>query len=186
MKHKQATFLFILTIFVSLPALGGQGIGDLSVSIQQSGNPVNAEKTTNDRYRIALSRKPFEISYHAKEIGICVSTSPDVFEKAKVNTNTDSDFSSCLFLYKAFGMSPKGGTLFADMGGGNWLNKAHGARKGKGGRNVYQVASFSGKETGDLPLTRITRPMYLAIWEDLNSNRIIDQGELARVELVFK
>ena len=186
MKLTRALYLIALSAFLSYPAIAEEGIGGLNIFITQAGSTAVAKKLTNSRVRVSLSKKTFEFHYSAKQIGMCVSINPDVFEKAKIGTNIQSDYSSCMFMFKAFGMSADGGKLIVDIGGSNWLNKAHGAKKGKDGRNFYRVASFTGKETGKLEITKVTQPMYLAIWEDLDNNQIIDTGELVKVELAFK
>ena len=186
MKLTRMLYLIILSTFLSCPSIAEEGIGGLNIFITQACSTAVAKKLVNSRVRVSLSKKPFEFHYSAKQIGMCVSINPDVFEKAEIGTNIQSDYSSCMFMFKAFGMSADGGKLIVDIGGSNWLNKAHGAKKGKDGRNFYRVASFTGKETGKLEITKVTQPMYLAIWEDLDNNQIIDTGELVKVELAFK
>ena len=163
-----------------------ENIGGLDVFITQAGKAIAPSKLKNNHIRITLSKKPFDFHYSAKEIGMCVSLNPVVFDMAKTGTNTTTNFASCMFMYKAFGLSGEGGDLVVDKGGVNWLNKTHGAKKGKDGRNFYRVENLTGKETGDLTLTKAIKPMYLAIWVDKDSNKIIDKGELARLELTFK
>lgn len=186
MKLSKSTLLLITSVFLSYPALAEEGIGGLDLNITQQGKTAIAEKTDNYRFRLRLAKAPFEIHYGAQQIGVCVSTQPAVFEKANNATDTMSDFTSCMFMFKAFGMSADGGELIADIDGSSWLNEAHGARKGQGNRYVYPVTRFTGKETGDLELTLITQPMYLVFWDDRDKNKTIDLKEVARVELVFK
>lgn len=185
MKYIRRFGFFCISIFLSFSAAAVEGVGNLKVLIVQQGKLVNIEKLYNNIDRVRLSKKPFEIHYSADDLGVCVSTQRTVFAKAKQGVDTVADFSSCLFLYKAFGMSADGGELIADMDGANWLNKSHGARKGKDGRFIYSVERFSGKETGNLELSKVAKPMYLLFWDDLNKNKVVDFRETARVELVF-
>ncbi len=186
MPFTRLSFLFLLSVFVSGPTLAEEGIGGLDLYFTQKGEPLRAAKTENYYFRLRLAKAPFEIHYGAQEIGVCVSPRPAVFEKANIATDTKSDFTSCMFIYKDFVMSADGGVLIANINGSNWLNQAHGARKEQNNRYIYPVTRFTGKESSGLELNRIMRPMYLVFWDDLDKNKTIDLGEVARVELVFK
>lgn len=182
----RTTFFVLISPFLVHSAFAEMGIGGLNLNITQQGKAINAEKTDNYIFRLGLAKAPFEIHYGAQDLGVCVSTNPAVFEKANNATDTMSDFTSCLFMFKAFGMSAEGGELIVDMDGASWLNLAHGARKEQGNRYVYSVGRFTGKETGDLELTKVSQPVYLVFWDDRDKNKTIDVGEVARVKLVFK
>jgi hypothetical protein len=185
MKFSSSTLSVCLFLFFAYPALAETGVGGLDVFFLQQGNLLKAERTKANHVRVALAKQPFEIRFGTQDLGVCASTQLAVFDKANKATDTMTDYTSCMFLFKAFSMSADGGELIANIDGANWLNTAHGARKGKDGRNVYSVERFTGKETGDLALAKVQQPMYLAIWDDRNKNKTIDLSEVVRVELVF-
>ncbi len=173
-----------LSMSITATAMAANNLGGLDVTITQSGAQLTVHDTGENYQRIELQKQPFEFSYAADQIGVCASTKPAVFDKATSATDTMSDFKSCLFVFKAFGLPAEGGTLIVDIGGANWLNTSHGAKQ-RGGKNTYAVSDFSGKETGNIPVTQINQPIYLAIWDDKNRNKTVDAGEVARVELKF-
>jgi len=161
------------------------GIGGLELQFVQQGTTVEASRTALNEFELNLAKQPFEIHYSAQQLGVCASTSPKVFDKARTATDTMSDFSSCLFTFKAFSMPAEGGVLTVDIDGANWLNPAHGAKKESDGYNSYLVAKFGGKEIGSLTIDQLKQPIYLAIWDDKNRNKTIDIAETVRVVLNF-
>ena len=181
MKFNRFAFLLLIPSLT----LAESNIGRLGIVITQQGKPVASTKVNKHFDRLQLAKAAFQIKYKAQEIGVCVSTSASVFEKANQAVDTMSDFTSCLFTFKAFGMSKDGAELVANIDGANWLNDSHGAEKIQGEGYSYRVEKFVGKETGDLKLTQISIPMYLVFWNDRDKNKIIDIGEVAKVELKF-
>ena len=182
--------VFVLGMLVATSAVAGESRQSekLGIGIMQGEKQLNMLTGGDDVIGLNLSTEPFDISYPGSALNLCAWTDDSIFEKAKSGTDTMSDFTSCMFIYKSIAMAKKATNFYLSDGGGFTLNTAHGSTMLSEKRSTYHVTHFvhEGKGSEAVKFSSLDGAVYLVAWIDKDKNQVIDDGEFERFKVEFK